>query len=164
MKCKKRNRTCKQTRDYANRRVVLKETALNFGSFHRTRRIILSHSPYKVGKSQTGKNLRERPGRKPVFFFRGKESATVLIFLPPEVSVECSFTCKERTVGCVVEKKMIHCWLSDSLVTEHVKREAKGEIPPATWVTGHRQCSHLGGAEGVLSKNQMWPPTPYFGG
>jgi hypothetical protein len=43
------------------------------------------------------------------FLFQGKESATVLIFLLPEVSVECSFTGKERAVGSVVEKKMIHC-------------------------------------------------------
>ena len=42
--------------------------------------------------------LRERPGRKPVFLFRGKESATVQIFLPPEVSIESSFTGKERAV------------------------------------------------------------------
>jgi hypothetical protein len=60
-----------------------------------------------LGKA--GKNLRERPGRKPVFLFRGKESATVLFFLLPEVSVECSFTGKKRTVGCVMVKKMIHC-------------------------------------------------------
>ena len=48
--------------------------------------------------------LRERPGRKPVFLFRGKESATVQIFLLPEVSVESSFTGMERAVEYEVER------------------------------------------------------------
>ena len=48
--------------------------------------------------------LRERPGSKPVFLIRGKESATVPIFLPPEVSVESSFTGKERAVEYEVER------------------------------------------------------------
>jgi hypothetical protein len=66
-------------------------------------------SLYKTGNSHTDEVLREQPVRKPVFLFRGKESATVLNFPPPEVSVECSLTGKERAVGCVVEKKVILC-------------------------------------------------------
>jgi hypothetical protein len=43
----------------------------------------------------------------------------------------------------------------DSLATVHVQIEAERETPPATRVTGHRQCPHFCGAEGVLSKNQV---------
>ena len=44
---------------------------------------------------------------------------------------------------------------ADSLATVHVHSEADGEIPPAIWVTCHRQYSHYCGAEGNKSKNQM---------
>ena len=43
---------------------------------------------------------------------------------------------------------------ADSLAIVHVQSEGEGETPPATWVTGHQQCPHIRGAEGVLSKNQ----------
>jgi hypothetical protein len=69
---------------------------------------MLSHSLYKAENSHTDKVLHERPGRKPAFLFLGKESATMRIFLPPEVSAECAFTGKERAIDCVYEKKMIH--------------------------------------------------------
>ena len=51
--------------------------------------------------------------------------------------------------------EMIHCyWLAhqQQCKSEEKERETLSDI----WVSHHRQCSHLCGAEGVGSKNQPW--------
>ena len=51
--------------------------------------------------------------------------------------------------------EMIHCyWLAHQ--QQYKSKEKERETLSDIWVSHHRQCSHLYGAEGVGSKNQPW--------
>ena len=56
---------------------------------------------------------------------------------------------------------MVHCCQLTHQQQCMSKGEAEGEIPPTTWVTGLRQCTHLCGSEGDKSKNPFFDVRVY---